>query len=170
MRSRAEQKAIQRIKRTSNLDEPVVIVQGSKEHEAPSMRQKPETTKISNYAYKPLLKQWLQKAEEKKSAEPKSIDKSLLQMMEKSNEETKAAEPIDENEGAYVNMKELFETVLNCYDLANTVQDFEFPEISKAIEKLTYFMEAITKGGKRLGEANLSRLGMKVNIPKEGGA
>lgn len=145
----------------------MVVVQGSKE-QAPqaTMRQKGETTKISNYAYKPLLKQWLQKAEEKKEASKKP---EVFQMAEKT-EEAKAVEPIDDNEGAYVNMKELFETVLNCYDLANNVQDFEFPEISRAIEKLTYFMEAILKGGKRLGEANLSRLGMKLNPPKEGGA
>eukprot|EP01022_Parablepharisma_sp_SALTPOND_P014588 TRINITY_DN199_c0_g2_i2.p1 TRINITY_DN199_c0_g2~~TRINITY_DN199_c0_g2_i2.p1 ORF type:complete len:1661 (-),score=347.92 TRINITY_DN199_c0_g2_i2:11367-16349(-) len=167
LRSRAEQKAIQRIKGAPA--DQVVIVEGIREQAAsPQTRQKVIETKISSYAYKPLLKQWAQKLEEKKAEESKmSIDKSLLGQSEKVTiEENKESMQVDEAEGAYVNMKELFETVLNCYDLANNVQEFEFPEIAKGIEKLTYLMEAILKGGKRLGEAGIGRLGVKSLEPQ----
>lgn len=159
LKARTEKKAMQRLKESTS--EPIVVKEGVKEKPIrPVSRQKAEP-KISSFTYKPLLKQWVQKVDEKKVEESK-VGASLIGLTstEKTIVEEAKEEQVDETEGAYVNMKELFETVLNCYDLANTVQDFEFPEIAKGIEKLTYFMEAILKGGKRLGEANISRLGM----------
>jgi len=161
LRSRAELKAVKRIKEMSDQ---VVVSEEAKDPVvlSPKKAQRAEP-KISSYAYKPLLKQWMQKIDEKKNEDNKSVhDKSVTGNNEKQIlEEAKEGQQIDEAEGAYVNMKELFETVLNCYDLANNVQEFEFPEIAKGIEKLTYLMEAILKGGKKLGDASIGRLGFK---------
>eukprot|EP00826_Nyctotherus_ovalis_P018242 TRINITY_DN1543_c0_g2_i3.p1 TRINITY_DN1543_c0_g2~~TRINITY_DN1543_c0_g2_i3.p1 ORF type:complete len:686 (-),score=367.48 TRINITY_DN1543_c0_g2_i3:58-2094(-) len=154
IRSRAEQKVIKKI-RDMNKDQVVVDEKQKEQIETVKAKAKAEP-KASPYNYMMLLKRWAQKVDEKKS------QPTVTEVVEKEMvEEVKEGAQVGDADGAFVNMKELFETVLSCYDLAINVQNFEFPEIAKAIEKLTYFMEAVLKGGKRLAEASIGRLGPK---------
>jgi hypothetical protein len=151
IRSRAEQKVVKKIK-DMNKDQ-VVVDEKQKEQIEEAKAKVKAKPKVNPYNYMMLLKGWAQTVEEVRP-QPKIISETKEVV-----EEVKEGVQVGNADGAFVNMKELFETVLSCYDLAINVQNFEFPEIGKAIEKLTYFMEAVLKGGKRLTGASIGRLG-----------